>query len=572
METEVTVENSITIALKFENSKYVMVGEDGILRAQSDSIGHSETFQLSVIDGKIVALMSYSGKYVSLMADTVDVLATNSYTIGLTEVFQIFDFEHDKAALAAANQLFVQVDEADATLKATSSEISISSVFEIVFLSGEDHLLKSPLGMAIGTEEPVPTAIQEDSDAIFTICFGGTGCSRDEGQATRSRSDMKIYSDKTGYIPIRIHCDISESLKAEAPSISVRGVGENDWATNEDDSEPLFLDGLLQVDASLHKYSEKYSGGNQYSKTGQISGYAAPALALHAANTAAQAAKDQGKKQFNFIGHSRGAVECIMAAWFLYAYGPAEVKNIQVNIFAIDPVPGTGEWYGIFTQLPPNVVNYVGVYAWDMCVQPVDRPFNALVPRPNGLMTQRGNVPKLKNSWWPWDKWRYIADDAQLTDPLAPASLVQPVGYELFACRGRHSTVAGNCTSDSEYKAGNYSEEVTPVPELVYKMARAYLTKWGTRFSQPSSVERDVVSLRKLINTNHQKFDQMGGGETRTSMFAMRPYVRQVSSILGRNPFNTYYMDDVVGDPPYKFAYPVTIERTNEAWVKWKFL
>jgi len=48
--------------------------------------------------------------------------------------------------------------------------------------------------------------------------------------------------------------------------------------------------------------------------------------------------------------------------------------------------------------------------------------------------------------------------------------------------------------------------------------------------------------------------------------------VRRVSSIYGINPANSYYMDNVVGNPPYSMAYPVTNERTDAGWVKWTFL
>jgi hypothetical protein len=259
-----------------------------------------------------------------------------------------------------------------------------------------------------------------------------------------------------------------------------------------------------------------------------------------------------------------------MAAWFLYAYGR---PDITLNIFAIDPVPGTGEWYGILTQLPPNVASYVGVYAWDQCVQPADKPFMALVPRPNGRMTGKPKNIKLGTTWLPWKyTWMAIADGCQLTDPLKPGNSPQPQGYDLYACRGRHSTVAGNTTGDGNYDPNNVSPSVAPVPKLVYKVARAYLTQWGTTFRTRSAVEENVIQLRQHIHTDHRNFDAMGGGETRTSTLPYRPYVRRVSSISGSNPFNSYYLDDVVGDPPYNLAYPVTNERENAGWVNWKFL
>lgn len=403
--------------------------------------------------------------------------------------------------------------------------------------------------------------------AVFTVCLSGTACTRDEGEVTRPASDRTIYDPLTGYIPVRIHTEISGDLRATTPSVSVRGVGENDWA-NDDVSEPLVLDGPLLVDESLTSYCAKYSGGNQYSKVDQADGFPLPALALHAANLAARS----GARTINLVGHSRGAVSAIMAAWFLYAYGSPEVRRIPVNIFAIDPVPGPGRWYSIITQLAPNVARYVGVYAWDMCL-PLDKPFQAVVPRPNGRMTGEENDVEIPAyPYWPWNRWKHLAYESQKRDPLAPGHGPQPLDYELFACRGRHGTVAGNATSDGAYDPAKVSDEVKPVPELVYRMARGYLTQWGVTFPRASAVVDTGLALRRRLNTDHRLFDAMGGGATRTSMLAGRPYVRRVSSIMGPNPYNTYYMDDVVGDPPYTMAYPVTNERSNAGWVRWTFL
>ena len=408
----------------------------------------------------------------------------------------------------------------------------------------------------------------ENGLSTYTVCFTGTACTRDEGEETRPESDKRIYCDDTGYIPVRIHKEISGTLGATNPSVTIRGVGENDWHQPRDNSEPLRFDGPLNAPDDLLSYVRSYSGGNQLSEAAQKSGWAATALALHGANLAAAS----GAQQYNFIGHSRGAVECIMAAWYLYAYGR---RDIPVNIFAIDPVPGPGEWYGILTQLPPNVANYVGVYAWDQSVQlSTDKFFMALVPRPNGPMSGKSADITLGGPWYEWweDSWKILADNSQLADPLAPSNAPQPQGYELYACRGRHSTVAGNTTGDGQYDPNNVSESVALVPQLVYKLARAYLTKWGTTFQTRCGVEENAIQLRRKIHTDHAKFDAMGGGATRTSGLSLRPYVRRVSSISGRNPLNSYYLDDVVGDPPYKLAYPVTNERENAGWVKWKFL
>jgi hypothetical protein len=447
------------------------------------------------------------------------------------------------------------------------------------------------LGASLGLLPRHVLSAPSPGTGVITISFSGTACTRDEGEASRAESNKGMYLPATGYIPVRIN----KELGGDTPQYgtltghTVRGVGENDWAHPRNQSEPLWLNGPLNAPDSLRAYAH----GDQRTHLQQYTGYSMAALALHGANLAAAS----GAGTINFIGHSRGACECIMAAWFLFAYGNEAVRNARVNIFAIDPVPGSGTWYGLLTQLPPNVTNYVGVYSWDEVdgLNHSGHLFQALVPRPNGLMRNESNSITLKYvepvppppNWWhffgdayAWyllqfhHDWGVLADDAQQLDPLLPSDFRQPRGYKLYACRGKHSTVSGNATADGRYDPNNISQRVAPVPALIYKMARAYLTEWGTTFTTPCAVAESVQELRKKIHRNHRGFDKMGGGETRDSSIPLKPYVRRVSSISGINPSNNYFMDDVVGDPPYKLAFPVTTTHRREkpGWVKWNFL
>ncbi|NVD70641.1 Tat pathway signal protein [Duganella sp. BJB1802] len=397
--------------------------------------------------------------------------------------------------------------------------------------------------------------------SVYTVCFSGTACTRDEGEKSRKESDRDIYTPDTGYIPVRIHKEITGTLEPGRASASVRGVGENDWSSPRNDSEPLRLDGPLNVPPDLLKYAQPYSGGNQFSYPSQINGWAAVALALHGANLAAAS----GAAQYNLIGHSRGAAECVMAAWFLYAYGR---RDVAVNIFAIDPVPGSGEWYGILTQLPPNVVNFTGIYAWDHVGGRLDAGFMALVPRPNARQCQEDQQPPTLGK-----TWKTLADHNQGADPLRlQPGRMQPKGYQLYACRGRHGTVTGNRTSDGMYDASKADPTVAPVPELIYKLAREHLSDWGTLFETPCAVQTKSAELSEAIHKNHATFDKMGGGANRTSTLPWRPLVRRISSISGVNPANYYYLEDVAGVPPAQSNYPVTSERDGRGWVDWSYL
>jgi len=413
---------------------------------------------------------------------------------------------------------------------------------------------------------------------VYTVSFCGTGCSRDEGEETRFwdykilgflgkekqwlNSDKNIYVRETGYIPVRLHTEISTGLRDTKSSVTVRGVGENDWYNQVDVCDALDSS-LGNAPGDLRASARTYSEGNQRTQSGQLLGWADGALALHGASLAAASKAEQ----YNFLGHSRGAVESIMAAWFLYAYGGPAVRNIPINIFAIDPVPGPGEWYGIQTQLPPNVVNYVGVYAWDH----LTTGFSALVPRPNARMTKQRAHAEIE-SRGVGGSYLTLADNSQLADPLVRGDLPQPEGYTLYACRGGHGTVAGNYTSDALYDAAKVKDEVAAVPKLVYKLARAYLTQWDTVFRTRCRVRENARHLRKQIHTAHTHFDALAGGEARTSRMTARPTVRRVSSILGRNTWDRYYLEDVVGTPPYNLAYPCTIEQSGGGWVEWSFL
>jgi len=561
--------NPLPFALMASNSKYVSAEAQGAspLQASGAVLGQWETFQLFPRGDLSIALMAANAKYVTISDIGTPFLIASGDAIDANAVFTLEPIDDVRVAIVASNGKYVSnVGGGAQPLQANQDQIGQTEIFVMTPVGGQVHEAVPDRTTTAPTKRAA--AVAAVGTQPFTVCFSGTGCTRDEGEVSRHNSNKAIYCADTGYIPVRINKEITGSLTSTNPSVTVRGVGENDWANN-DNSEPLVLDGPLSADSTLLSYSRPYSGGNQYSQADQVDGWPMPALALHAANLAALS----GAPSFNFVGHSRGAAEAVMAAWFLYAYGSDAVKKIPVNIFAIDPVPGPGEWYSILTQLAPNVASYVGVYAWDMCIMPADKPYQAVVPRPNGRMTGKPNDVEIPYYWyWPWNRWKYLAYDSQKQDPLASANDPQPSNYELFACRGRHSTVAGNATSNSEYDPAKVSDDVMPVPELVYRMARAYLTSWGVTFPQASAVTDTALALRREFNINHRLFDAMGGGATRNSVLPDRPYVRRVSSIMGSNPFNTYYMDNVVGDPPYTMAYPVTNERTDTGWVNWKFL
>lgn len=67
--------------------------------------------------------------------------------------------------------------------------------------------------------------------------------------------------------------------------------------------------------------------------------------------------------QVNLVGWSRGGISCHMLANAMLK--DTALKNIPVNIFAIDPVPGIGNFQDDKVKLGANVKEYVGFYARD---------------------------------------------------------------------------------------------------------------------------------------------------------------------------------------------------------------
>jgi hypothetical protein len=69
-------------------------------------------------------------------------------------------------------------------------------------------------------------------------------------------------------------------------------------------------------------------------------------------------------KTINMVGWSRGAITCTMLAYVLK--DSPDFKDVKINIFAIDPVPGPGNWDdpGKVT-VSDNVQNYTAVLMED---------------------------------------------------------------------------------------------------------------------------------------------------------------------------------------------------------------
>ncbi|MBG2916076.1 MULTISPECIES: hypothetical protein [Proteus] len=132
--------------------------------------------------------------------------------------------------------------------------------------------------------------------------------------------------------------------------------------------------------------------------------------------------------QVNLVGWSRGGITCHMLANAMLA--DSQLKDIPVNIFAIDPVPGPLNFQPEKVTLGKNVKEYVGFYAKDER----SKGFTCVIPT--------------------------VAADTKM---------------HIFPISGRHATLVGNASID-----GSEGENALYAPGLVVRhFAEVCLTRWG---------------------------------------------------------------------------------------------
>ncbi|MDF0730226.1 hypothetical protein P0Y43_05710 [Pseudomonas entomophila] len=135
----------------------------------------------------------------------------------------------------------------------------------------------------------------------------------------------------------------------------------------------------------------------------------------------------------NLVGWSRGGISCHMLANAM-ADDP-QLKDVAVNIFAIDPVPGIGNVQLERVQLATNVKEYVGYYARDER----SKGFACVIP--------------------------VMPLDARIS---------------IFPLPGRHATLVGNASVDG---ASGGAVLIEP-GKIVRHFAEVCLTRWGTQLTK----------------------------------------------------------------------------------------
>ena len=137
--------------------------------------------------------------------------------------------------------------------------------------------------------------------------------------------------------------------------------------------------------------------------------------------------------KINLVGWSRGGISCHMLANALF--NDSALKNIPVNIFAVDPVPGIGNFQEHRIRLNANVKEYVGFYARDER----SKGFSCVIPQTaTGTRTH------------------------------------------IFPMPGRHATLVGNASAD-----GVSGPKLLAEPGLMVRhFAETCLRRWGTPLSK----------------------------------------------------------------------------------------
>jgi len=399
--------------------------------------------------------------------------------------------------------------------------------------------------------------------STFTLCFAGTNCWHDESLKDRSKengSSKELYG-RAGYIPVKIYSEIDAPYrKAVIPGPGPAyqhfwkrlwvpctvGLSPTSWIVGGNNSDSLVgssmwdlaghaaakvvgipslgrcsPDSAAMVDPEIRdqmSLARDMIGVNLENTTNTWLGkqpYRFPLNALEVLTTSAHAMEGGGPiTKINMIGHSRGAVEAIMCSHDLAVLFP----NAEVNIFAIDPVPGLGPWSEEMATLGRTVKNYVGVYSRDE----TSNGFTAVVPKPRG-------------------------DD--YFDPLAEVSgtsqQIKWPHYHLLYAPGRHGTVGGNQTWDGNAEPKNVRTETAACGELINHLARTCLHMWGTNV--PLAQQPSVGSLKSTLLTAAPTYRSIRNFRYPTGSIGGYLAEHGISSKGNADPTAWWYLEDVTG-------------------------
>lgn len=160
--------------------------------------------------------------------------------------------------------------------------------------------------------------------------------------------------------------------------------------------------------------------------------------------------------QVNLVGWSRGGISCHMLANAMFR--DAQLKQVPVNIFTVDPVPGVFNLQPHRVALDANVREYVGFYSRDER----SKGFACVIPR-TAASTQ----------------------------------------VHLYPLPGRHATLVGNASLDG----ASPGEEVTQPGLIVRHFAEVCLTRWGvTLRNRLQLTDRELMNHHQQMLKDEQRY------------------------------------------------------------------
>jgi hypothetical protein len=144
------------------------------------------------------------------------------------------------------------------------------------------------------------------------------------------------------------------------------GGSENrDWMINDGPGSSKGKKSVARTPGTFDPISGKSVSSPFAKLKGIISGYGWEQNVEHAMAVikAINAGSNQKIEVINMAGWSRGAVTCHMLSHALHA--DPDTKLIRVNILALDPVPGPGNFGPEQITIPGNCFNYTGIFQQD---------------------------------------------------------------------------------------------------------------------------------------------------------------------------------------------------------------
>lgn len=421
----------------------------------------------------------------------------------------------------------------------------------------------------------------------FTICYSGTDCYLDQALVLRKPKELASYNTYSGYVPSKIYYRLAALNKGYALSTTLNGCG---GPYNEDrDTLPIRV---WSIETVTDEYSTTYytechlppkdaidslSGQSveliaiagiakmfdvtfHLVPTGnldQIKEYWDDTKALEFTqedlayplnnsrwnNTMQSTAghycirwNEQDDKKINafllaydsvaLVGHSRGGVACLIASNYLAEW----FASLNIKIIALDPVPGTGDWWDCITQIPamPNL-EYIGIYAIDE----TSSGFNGVVPKIKGISQTTGEIKY-------WDPLNPNSDGAD----FAGWNTAQ---YELIYTRGRHATVPGSCSRWGKGEGDPPDLNVGASGNLACAYSVKRLRDWNVPLEEcdSASVKKWII-LMNSASTHFKDMRNMNYGPA-NALGMINGFVfykaRGISSDSGRNSSQWNYLE-----------------------------